>query len=196
MINKFDSGSLATVEPNELTIGDYWSWKRPDISSTYTTDLYTIRYQFYLQSNDGTRFEVAANKIDGQHVVEVSSALSINYKNGEYVYNIVAVRDLDGEQVNIATGRIIFKPALHADGGDLRSHARKVLDAIKATIEKTATKEQASYTIAGRSLARRTIDELLMLRREYDKLVARENAALARKQGKPSKKKVLIKMSA
>ena len=40
------------------------------------------------------------------------------------------------------------------EGHDPRAHAEKVLEAIEAVIEKRATKDQESYTIKNRSLAR------------------------------------------
>ena len=50
---------------------------------------------------------------------------------------------------------------------DLRSHAKKVLDAIEAVIENRATVDQSSFSIAGRSLSRMSIDELLTLKNRY-----------------------------
>jgi hypothetical protein len=44
---------------------------------------------------------------------------------------------------------------------------RKVLDAIQATIEGRASQDQMSYSIAGRSLSRMSIDDLLTFRNRY-----------------------------
>ena len=50
---------------------------------------------------------------------------------------------------------------------DVQSHARKVLSAIEAVIEGRASQDQMSYSIAGRSLSRMPIDDLLTLRDRY-----------------------------
>jgi hypothetical protein len=58
--------------------------------------------------------------------------------------------------------------ANYADtNSDLRTHAKKVLDSIQAVIENRATVDQSSFTIAGRSLSRMTIEELFMVRDRY-----------------------------
>ena len=49
----------------------------------------------------------------------------------------------------------------------LGSHAKIVLDAIEAVIENRATMDQSSMSIAGRSLSRLSIDELLTFRARY-----------------------------
>ena len=50
---------------------------------------------------------------------------------------------------------------------DPQSHARKVLTAIEAVIEGRASVDQSSYSIAGRSLSRMGVDELLLFRDRY-----------------------------
>ena len=75
------------------------------------------------------------------------------------------------------------------DSGDTRSHAKKVLDAINAVIEGTATEEQESYQIKDRSLKRRSVSELLELRSFYKAEYARELAEerIAQGLGNPNK---------
>ena len=50
---------------------------------------------------------------------------------------------------------------------DVHSHARIVLSAIEAVIEGRASQDQMSYSIAGRSLSRMPIDDLLTFRDRY-----------------------------
>ena len=50
---------------------------------------------------------------------------------------------------------------------DVRSHAKKVLDAIEAVLENRASQDQMSYSIAGRSLSRMSIDDLMTFRNRY-----------------------------
>ena len=50
---------------------------------------------------------------------------------------------------------------------EVQSHARKVLSAIEAVIEGRASQDQMSYSIAGRSLARMPIEDLLLFRDRY-----------------------------
>ncbi len=55
---------------------------------------------------------------------------------------------------------------------ELTTHAERVLAAIEAVIENRASKDQQSYSIAGRSLTRIPIAELLELRKQYKAEVA------------------------
>lgn len=60
---------------------------------------------------------------------------------------------------------------------DSRSRVKKILDAIEAVLEGRASKDQQSYTIAGRSLQRTPIADLIRLRQSYRQEYAREQAA-------------------
>jgi hypothetical protein len=49
----------------------------------------------------------------------------------------------------------------------LRSHAKIVLDSIEAVLENRATMDQSSMSIAGRSLSRTPLPDLMELRDRY-----------------------------
>ena len=72
---------------------------------------------------------------------------------------------------------------LAADTSDPRTHARKVLDALEALIEGKASKDQQSYSIAGRSISRLSPGELLEWRDRYRVEVAAEARAEKIKNG-------------
>jgi hypothetical protein len=52
-------------------------------------------------------------------------------------------------------------------GLDIRPHVKKMLDAIRALLVGKATKDQASYSIAGRALARYSWDDLVRMEGYY-----------------------------
>lgn len=64
-----------------------------------------------------------------------------------------------------------------SSGLDLRTHAEITLDNIEAVIQGKATKDQFSYSIAGRALSRYSWRELLALREHYRAEVRREQLA-------------------
>lgn len=96
---------------------------------------------------------------------------------------------------------VVYENALHvhanpttlAAGSDTRSHARKVLEAIEATIEGRATSDQVAYTIQGRSLQRFSAEELLRLRASYRAAVAREEARDAAAAGRATGRRILVR---
>ena len=67
----------------------------------------------------------------------------------------------------VDSGRTSVNENLANTNADLRSHAKKVLDALQAVIENRANIDQSSMSIAGRSLSRMSVDESLKFRDRY-----------------------------
>jgi hypothetical protein len=126
-----------------------------------------IPYSFTTTVVDATTYELRLGP-------EVTAA----FGKGNYSYALVAMKDLlpsGTDEHTIESG--VLEVELRADlnfDTDLRTHARKVLDAINAVIEGRATKDQESYTIAGRTLTRTPLRELLALQKTYEEKVMRE----------------------
>lgn len=195
MDNLFDSDNYPNREPDELPVGGRWAWKRPDITKAYPTATYTLKYRFSILTSTGTVTEISASKVSAEHVVEISQTTTEAYTAGDYFWQAVVVRDSDNEEVVVDSGYWVLAPNLDS-AVDTRSHTYKVLVAIRATIEGTATKDQESYSIAGRSLNRRSIPELTQLEREYARRWKNEMDAKRRKSGRTVSNRVLAKMSA
>ena len=67
----------------------------------------------------------------------------------------------------VDSGRTEITINLANTNADLRSHAKKVLDAIEAVIEGRATIDQSSFSLGGRSLSRMSVEELMTFRDRY-----------------------------
>lgn len=191
MRNLFISDNYPQTEPAELLVGSRWAWVRPDITSVYPVTEYTLKYAFS-DLEKGTNFEVLAAKIDGAHVVEVAAADTQNRNQGEHKWTAIIVRDSDGEEVSVDEGLT----ALTLSTSETGSHVYRTLMAIRATIEKKASKDQLSYTINGRSLQRYTFDELSRLETQYTRRYKAEKDALDRKNGRKGKHRVLTRLGA
>tara|TARA_R110002020_G_scaffold98979_6_gene235246 strand:- start:2806 stop:3381 length:576 start_codon:yes stop_codon:yes gene_type:complete len=189
MINQFDTDNYPTKEPKSVVVGTLFNWKRPDITDAYGTTDYNLEYRFSLQSETVTAITINAGKIDSAFVVQESQSVTSNYKDGFYFWQAVIVRISDSEEVLVDSGYMEFTP--DASVSDTRSHNYITLKNIRATIQGTATKDQSSYSVAGRSLSRRSIDELLKLEETY---LRRWNSELAAKDGRSNVSTVLIKM--
>jgi hypothetical protein len=195
MENKFDSDNYPDQEPQELAVGARWAWTRSDITKTYPTASYTLKYKFSLLDSAGTVGTITATKSDSAHVVEVAVSTTESFAAGDYYWQAVIVRDSDSEEVVVDTGYWTLINDLDADV-DTRSHNYKVLKAIESCIEGTATKDQQSYAIAGRSLSRRSIEELLMLKNEYRRLWNEEKREKRRKAGRNVNNDVFARFTA
>lgn len=166
MANKFDSTNYPTSEPNELQLGDFWAWKRTDLSTDYPTASYTLSYEFNLvDGSTAANFTLTATESNDEYIIEVSNTTS--YTSGEYNWVSYITRSSDSARIKLSEGFTEIQENYATTTSSVRSHAKKVLDAIEAVIENRATMDQSSMSIAGRSLSRLTIDELLQFRDRY-----------------------------
>lgn len=119
---------------------------------------------------------VAVADADG-HKFTATAADSAGWKPGIYSYVVRATNGADVRQVDATTLEVLPDLASITDPSDLRSHARKALEAIEAVLEKRASRDQERYTIKDRELWRTPIADLLKLRDVYRAEVRREDAA-------------------
>ena len=166
MANKFDSTNYPTSEPNELQLGDFWAWKRTDLSTDYPTASYALSYEFNLvDGSTAANSTLTATESNDEYIIEVSNTTS--YTSGEYNWVSYITRSSDSARIKLSEGFTEIQENYATTTSSVRSHAKKVLDAIEAVIENRATMDQSSMSIAGRSLSRLTIDELLQFRDRY-----------------------------
>ena len=169
MANLFDRDSYPTQEPNELVVGDFWSWKRDDLTTDYPTDSYSLSYEFHCDSGGGGnhQFTINATEANSTYYIEAPAATTANYNPHDYIWGAYITKTSNSERIQIDEGKTTLLPNLADTNADLRSHAKIVLDAIEAVIQGRATIDQSSMSIAGRSLSRLTIDELMTFRDRY-----------------------------
>ena len=145
--------------PCEVTAGDKVDIALDDLSAKYPTADYTLSVSTRL--NDTAAVTVQLAKTDGVH----TGTLQFAGVAGTYRYAVKATRDADSAAQTVQSGLIEVK--VDPVSADPRTHAEKTLAAIEALIEGRATKDVQSYSIAGRSLTKMTVDELQRWRRYY-----------------------------
>ena len=166
MSNAFDSTNYPSQVPVELQLGDFWAWKREDLSQDYPVADYSLSYEFNLV--DGAtvaNFTLTASESGDDYIIEESSTTS--YTKGNYNWVSYITRSSDSARVKLEEGFVEIQDNYATTSASVRSHAKIVLDAIEAVIENRATMDQSSMSIAGRSLSRLSIDELLTFRDRY-----------------------------
>ena len=166
MCNKFDSTNYPSQVPTELQLGDFWAWKRDDLSSDYPVASYSLSYEFNLVDGaTASNFTLTATESNDTYVVEASNTGS--YTKGNYNWVSYMTRSSDSARVKLEEGFVEVQDNYATTTASIRSHAKIVLDSIEAVIENRANIDQASMSIAGRSLSRMSIDELLTFRDRY-----------------------------
>lgn len=191
MSNDFDSSCYPTTEPEDLTAGDRWAWKRTDLTQ-YGAG-YTLTYELTLNGG-AAPITLTATLSGTEYLIEVAAATTAGYTAGDYAWSALITRDLDSERTRESNGTLTVNPDPAVSEADPRTHARKTLDAIEAVIEKRATKDQESYSIAGRSLSRMNIADLMSFRDQYRAEVKREEDAEKIAKGLGTGKNIKVRM--
>jgi hypothetical protein len=162
--------------PSELIAGDTWSWTR-DLADYPAT---THSAAWYFENKDNA-FSVNATTSGTTFVGTVVPA-STGKVPGRYRWRIVVTRTSDNARFTAETGWTDVQADPVAAGKmDVRSHARRTLDAIEAAIEGRATSDQQAMSIGSgpmqRALTRIPIEELLKFRDYYQAIVDGEDNA-------------------
>jgi hypothetical protein len=190
--NKFDSTNYPTEVPDELQLGDFWAWKKDNLATDYPTADYSLSYEFNLiDGATASNFTLTATESNDEYIISTSDTGS--YTKGEYNWVSYITRTSDSARVKIAEGYIEIQDNYATTSASVRSHAKIVLDAVKAVIENRATMDQSSMSIAGRSLSRMSIDELFQLKDRYQAEYDKEVKKAAIKNGKSSGNTILTK---
>ena len=169
MANLFDRANYPTQEPDVLVVGDRWTWRRPDLVPDYPTADYALTYEFHEDSGGGGshKLTITATETTDDYIVEIASATTATYATGDFHWYAFITRTSDSERIAIDDGYAKIELNFADTNADHRSHAKKVLDAIEAVLENRASQDQMSYSIAGRSLSRMSIDDLMNFRNRY-----------------------------
>lgn len=185
------STDVPSIEPVKLIAGTTWKWKRTDLTAHYPASAgWALSYHL----RGPSVIDITASADGDAFSVTVASATTTGYTAGDYFW---AARVKKGaEEYEIGKGRLTIQPnlaAITAGTYDGRTHARKVLEAIEAVLEKTATREQEQIQIAGRALILRKVGDLLVLRDRYRAEVNREEQAEAIERGDKPKNRLMVR---
>lgn len=169
MANLFDRENYPTQEPDLLVVGDRWTWRRPDLVADYPTADYALTYEFMCDSGGGGshKFTITATETTDDYIIEVSQDTTEHYHVHHYKWYAFITRTSDSERISVDSGVTQLVADYAESTADQRTHAKKVLDAIEAVLENRASQDQMSYSIAGRSLSRMSIDDLMRFRDRY-----------------------------
>lgn len=171
--------AIRTIEPTQARAGDTWRWQRalPD----YPAPTWTLSYTLFAA---GGIVSFQSTAVGTEHSIHLAPATTANYPAGRYDW-VAHVSD-GADRYQIGAGVIQILPDLSAAASyDGRSHARKVLDAIDALIERRATAgdvDLVSVASGDKNIAR-SLPELLKLRDRYAAMVAQEERAAAVARG-------------
>ena len=165
MSNAFDSNNFPTVEPEVLTIGDRWLWKRTDLGSDYPPSSYALTYKARQQGSGSVSFAITASESGDDYLVEIASATTASYNAGTYTWSAYITRSSESQRIQIDSGEFEVKTNLVASTADPRTHAEKMVDNLESTLESLAQKLTTSYSVSDRS---NTLTSMADVREQLD----------------------------
>lgn len=161
---------LTTIQnyiPYEFYAGDTVIWQIENLNTDYSNSTHTLTYKFRLENNGSTTFSVDATADGNNYKITLSASTTASITEGKYNFISYVTRTSDNARVTVDRGMIEVKPNLASSTSETRSHAKKMLDLIESLLEGKATKDVSSYSIAGRSLNKMGVSELLEWRNYY-----------------------------
>ncbi len=194
------SYTVPTNVPERLVAGDTWTFKQSfgdfpaDAAGTGLAETWTLTTDVVGSSSDLGTFTASASGAD--HLTTVAAATTADWAAGDYSYQQFVTENDSGERHLVGQGWLeVVTDLAQATTFDGRSHVKKTLDALQATILGKASKDQESYTIGTRSLSRMSPEELISWESHYKALWAREQRALRLEKGLGHSGKVRTRFS-
>ena len=175
MANLFDSANAPVGVPETVFVGDFIQFKI--VNSDYSNSLFTMKFVGRISTGGNTEIAITATASGEDYLFNVASAVSANFKVGDYHYQLEIERDADNERIVIDRGQITVSTD-YDNNVDPRLHAEIMLGKIESMLEGKADSDVSSYSIAGRSLTKLTPEEL----RDWRDYYRREVNAIKNKE--------------
>ncbi len=163
--------------PAQLQVGDTWQWTEglPDYPASAG---WALSFSLYRYGQQVMKIEATVSGDDFS--VSVPAATTAGKTAGEWQWTAYVTKGAD--RFTVETGTVTLKPDLAAatQSSDLRSENEKILEALIATQQRRATKEQESMQIGGRSIKYLAPDDLEKMIGIYTYKVKAEQGRLRR----------------
>lgn len=179
--------AIPTFEPLIFRAGDTVNWTK-SLADFPTSEGWALSYRLI---NSTDKIDINAVISGDLYSISVLATTTAAYKPGIYTWSSAVT--LAAVRHSIASGKVTIAPDLAsvtADGYDLRSNARKALDAVNAAMLAHGTNAWTqSYSIAGRSMTFKNVGEFFAFRSKLIVEVrAEENADRILNGEKPNNK--------
>lgn len=161
----------------QLQVGDTWQWTE-SLPEYPASAGWALSYSFYRYGQQV--IQVNATASDDDFSIAVPAATTAGKIAGEWQWTAHVTKGSD--RFTVGTGTVTLLPDLAAatETTDLRTDNEKILEALIATQQRRATKEQESMQIGGRSIRYMAPDELEKLIGIYTYKVKAEQGRLRR----------------
>ncbi|HEY0101363.1 MAG TPA: hypothetical protein VGB76_20735 [Pyrinomonadaceae bacterium] len=176
------AAELRSYEPREIATGETPQWTK-SFDDYPASDGWALNYYF---RGPGAGFDVAATADGDDFIAAVPAGATDALTPGAYFWQAWVSKDTEKYQVGdgAVTVKQGFAAVTTAMTVDNRSKAKRIIDAIDATLEGRATTDQHMYMIGNRQLMRIPVEQLISLRGHYATIYGEElRQARARRGG-------------
>ena len=145
-------------------------------------------------SNGKQHYKIAGtdNGDGATHLFYRSGADTKNWMPGHYKY-VISVTD-GTDRYTLETGDLEIKPNPIDGAFDALSQTKRILDQLNDRIEGSSLRDDQSYSIAGRSISRMSINELIEAQKVYAARYAAERRRQRKREGKSQGYLVKVRM--
>lgn len=185
--------SYSTTIPNQIRVGntvEFCQTAYDSIGNQLTSGAgYTL---YFVMSNATSQISVSSTTENEQgYLFQIPYTVTSGWTAGNYTAVVYAQ---DGtNRYEQASSSISVLPSLSV-AVDSRSIARQTLDALDAAILGQASSNQLSMSIAGRSISRMSLEELIKAKGRFDFIVKSEDNLQAMKAGKVSSNTIITRI--
>ncbi len=143
--------------PAQMQIGDTWQWTE-SLSDYPASGGWAFSFSLYRYGQ--AVIQISASVSGDDFSITVPAANTTGIAAGEWQWTAYVSKGTD--RFTVETGTVKLKPDLAAATSttDLRTDEEKILDALIATQQRRATKEQESMQIGGRAIRYLAPDDL------------------------------------
>ncbi len=143
--------------PAQLQVGDTWQWTE-SLSDYPASAGWALFFSLYRYGQSVLQIEASPSGDD--YSVSIPAANTAGKVAGEWQWTAYVSKDTD--RFTVGTGKVKLKPDFSAatSSTDLRTDDEKILDALLASQQRRATKEQESMQIGGRAIRYLAPDDL------------------------------------
>jgi hypothetical protein len=178
--------------PTTIVAGDTMAWTDDRFTDYPASEGWTLTTEIVGSATDLGTFTASAS--GDNYVTTIAAATTAAWTAADYSFQQFVT--LSGARYLVNSGTVTVKANLAtATTHDGRSHVKTTLDAIEAVLESKATKDQASYSIAGRALTTYSWEELIAMRSKYRQWYEAEQQAWRVEQGLGTKRKITTRFT-
>ncbi|WP_444891773.1 hypothetical protein ACJJIQ_00055 (plasmid) [Microbulbifer sp. ANSA003] len=176
------------TEPTVMIAGDSISWSRT-LTDYLPEDGWTLTYRLV---SVGKSYVINTTADGSAHQVALTSADTAAWLDGEY--SLVAWVENGTDRYTIGSLRVRIKPDPTSADYDPRSHAEKMLEALRELLQKKAGSGKQAVTVDGQTVTFNTWDEMVQAEKYYTgKVKAQRRRARDKRTGRKSNR-VLAKV--